>query len=168
MSKAGRICIKKGDWIRDGYIIIAAMENPENNKDSLAALAEELKNSGVFGNDGPTVTAIYTQLAAYRKHPEDYKAKYGKKEPAKAEPEPTGDYAELFAAYTLLKLKYDAIMSAALDTPTELRINNPDKLFLNMGAIDRALRYCEPDRYIAKVNELGGTCFFTKMEAKKK
>ena len=78
-------------------------------------------------------------------------------EPAKTEPEPTCDYAELLAAYTLLKLKYDAIMSAALDTPTELRINNPDKLFLNMGAIDRALRYCEPDRYVATVNELGGS-----------
>lgn len=159
-----------GNWKRDGHIIVAAMENPENDTENLTTLADDLKLT-VFKDTEITTAAIYRQLKKYKENPEAYKTKCGlipKKESAKAEPEPTGDNAELLAAYTLLKLKYDAIMSAALDTPTELRINNPDKLFLNMGAIDRALRYCEPDRYIAKVNELGGTCFFTKMEAKKK
>lgn len=162
---------RSGNWKRDGHIIVAAMENPENDTENLTTLADDLKLT-VFKDTEITTAAIYRQLKKYEENPEAYKTKCGlipkKKGPAKAELEPTGDYAELLAAYTLLKLKYDALISASIDTPTELRINNPDKLFLNMGAIDRALRYCEPDRYIAKVNELGGTCFFTKMEAKKK
>lgn len=75
--------MKHTDWIKTGFarIIVAIMDNPDTDKTNLSRLADELRESGVFGGkEGPSSSSINSQLNDYKKDPEAYKSRIARGE----------------------------------------------------------------------------------------